>query len=68
MFLKSVYTRGNRRSRQTLMLKHLRCLYTREADEVRAETEASTLAGRDSDGRRERVEESKRGERRRADR
>lgn len=43
-------------------------LYTREANEVRAETEASTLAGCDSHGWRECVEESKRRERRRTDR
>jgi len=44
------------------------CLHAGEANEVRAETEASTLAGRDRHGRRERVEESKCGERRRANR
>ena len=43
-------------------------LHAREANEVRAETEASTLAGRDGHGRRKCVKESKCGERRRADR
>ena len=43
-------------------------LYTREADKVRAKTEASTLAGRNRHGGRERVEERKRGEGGRADR
>ena len=37
-------------------------LHTREANEVRAHTEAGTLASRDRDGRGERVEESERGE------
>ena len=43
-------------------------LTAREANEVRAKTEASTLAGCDRDGGRKRVEERKRGERSRADR
>ena len=42
-------------------------LHAREPNKVRAETEASTLAGRDGDWRREGVEEGKRGERGRAD-
>jgi hypothetical protein len=37
-------------------------LHTREANEVRAHTEASTLASRDRDGRRKRVEERERRE------
>jgi len=43
-------------------------LTTRESNEVRAATEASTLAGRDSHRGRERVEERKRGKRGRANR
>jgi len=37
-------------------------LHTREANEVRAQTEASTLASRDREGRGERVKERERGE------
>ena len=43
-------------------------LYTGEANEVRTEAKAGTLAGRDSDGGCERVEKSKRNEGRCADR
>ena len=44
------------------------CLHTGKANEVRAETESSALAGRDRDGGRERVKESERGKRRNTDR
>jgi len=43
-------------------------LHTREANEVRAHTEAGTLASRDRDGRGERVEQRERGEGGNADR